>query len=507
MRFVTALLALPLLHAQETAVVEGVAFDRLTGAAVPNVAVTLRSPTIKGFFRGRTDANGVFRIAGLEPGEYAASVLAIHGYAGPRDSDASRQPFRAEPGRATRSLRIPMTPLGSLEGRVLDGSRRPVPKVEVELVRKFSNSGHYFETDAEGRFRIPDIEPGAYRLRARPPLHAKIPASARDWVATYYPSGTDIASAQTIVLSAGAHLSGFDIRLQSAPRFRVRGIVLDDAGQPVPAAEIVQWPDFGHGRIENRFRSAIDGTFDIHEIGAGDWKLAVYAKSGEISLRTMFDLSVPKRDMTDVVIRLARPFPLESAVAGLSSDNMPADGVMVSLRPRSGFGVAATVKEATAPARIPAVYPGTYRIGVGGSVPGHYVASIFIGGEDVTGRDVSILGSSQPVSIVFRPGAAQVSGIVEKGAGVQVVLVEADEQREIPMQSMRKTICDEKGNFALDGLRPGTWLALAFQTEKVDDLAVYEAVFRGGLANHARTVRLTERDSVKIELAATPWPY
>ena len=43
-----------------------------SGAVLPGVTVSLKSPDVLGDFTGITDARGVFRVANLPPGEYEA---------------------------------------------------------------------------------------------------------------------------------------------------------------------------------------------------------------------------------------------------------------------------------------------------------------------------------------------------------------------------------------------------------------------------------------------------
>ncbi len=103
-------LACSLLTEQDTAVVEGTAFNRFTDAGLARVTVRLAAPT-----------------------------------------------------------QIPVATLGSLRGRVLGPYGQPVPHIRVELFRIQAASGLFSPPIAKTIFRG-QAGTGAYRLRARPAL-------------------------------------------------------------------------------------------------------------------------------------------------------------------------------------------------------------------------------------------------------------------------------------------------------------------------------------------------
>jgi hypothetical protein len=97
-------------------------------------------------------------------------------------------------------------------------------------------------------------------------------------------------------------------------------------------------------------------------------------------------------------------------------------------------------------------------------------------------------------------------GTVENGAGVKVVLVDAAQDEFVPGQDIRVAVCDERGRFTIEGLRPATYYAFAFAIGGVNTGAVREAVFLLGLSRQAQTIRLGESETANIELHITPFP-
>lgn len=135
------------------------------------------------------------------------------------------------------------------------------------------------------------------------------------------------------------------------------------------------------------------------------------------------------------------------------------------------------------------------------------MSSILLGSEDVTGRDVTLTADSPPIRIVFRSNGARVSGSVENGAGAQVVLVEADQDHYIPGESLRYAVCDGKGRFTLEDVRPTAYFAFAFPFAiNVSSGDIMDAVYLKGLGRQAQTVHLSEGETATLNLKTTPWP-
>jgi hypothetical protein len=142
-----------------------------------------------------TDDLGRYRIYGLEPGEYVVATEGRHialtstsrergnpaatraagdhlGYPATfhpsAASDAEAQRIRLSAGRNAigTDIQIARTPLPHVTGIVLDSRGVPAAGASGLLSRDavFGQGSHSFNTDADGRFRIPALEPATYRL-------------------------------------------------------------------------------------------------------------------------------------------------------------------------------------------------------------------------------------------------------------------------------------------------------------------------------------------------------
>ncbi len=117
-------------------------------------------------------------------------------------------------------LRFELTPPATLRGRVIGTDGNPAPNVEVAIGSQYTRT---VTTDENGAFVFEDLDPGLYPVLARA-NHER----------TYFPATTDATLAEPILVRAGADQSGYEIRLQTARTWRVRGVVLDATGKPAP---------------------------------------------------------------------------------------------------------------------------------------------------------------------------------------------------------------------------------------------------------------------------------
>src|SRR5262245_4119988 len=148
------------LSAQTGAGVEGTITNSVTHVPVPEVEVTLGPPPLQSgqSYSVTTDTSGKFRISPVQPGDYRL-ICQKDGFS------ENVKPVHVNLGPAAR-IDAQLDPLATLRGRVLDPKGKPVAKAPVGI--GFSAARGY-ETDANGKFQIKGLRPGAYWLRASLP--------------------------------------------------------------------------------------------------------------------------------------------------------------------------------------------------------------------------------------------------------------------------------------------------------------------------------------------------
>jgi hypothetical protein len=141
------------------------------------------------------------------------------------------------------------------------------------------------------------------------------------------------------------------------------------------------------------------------------------------------------------------------------------------------------------------------------------VQSITIGGEEVRGRDFDLAAASGGLRIVVRTDSATLTGTVDSpdsstGHGERqghpaVILIPADARlRGVDIVAPARV--SSRNSFDFSGLRPGEYLALAF--EDIDESQLQDPEFLLSLEPLGRSVQLSPGTSQTVTLKWSAWP-
>lgn len=282
-------------------VVSGVVREQGTGAPISGAQVTLMKersgppPSGMAFERPpqtTTDSAGRFVFRSVAPGRYRFGAQKA-GFAMPFGPAA--MPAAVDVAANIDTVEITLPRGGVLTGRVLDASGEPIANVMVSAMRprpefparagapprpplpRLVMAGPAGQTNELGEFRIHSLAAGEYvvRVMARPyeqSATASPDGHATTLVPTYAPGTTDPDAADAVAVQAGGTVHVGDIRLVSAPSFRVTGTVVDAGGRPVagalirltpadPAADMLPMSGpMGANRTDERGAFTLDGV-------------------------------------------------------------------------------------------------------------------------------------------------------------------------------------------------------------------------------------------------------
>lgn len=486
------LLALPLLAAaQQQGAVEGVVFNRVTKAPMAGVRVRMTHHTEHGrYYEGVSNAAGKYRIENVPAGLYAPSYEIPDRFLGPPSMDFYRQ--RVQVSDKSVTFDIPIAPLATIRGRVLDPEKQPVADARVFALWVSAGPPSSGVTDAEGRFSI-DLQPGRYRLQVR----------AVKWPTGYYPSELNPETAEIISVGEGSDTGGFEIRLRAPAASRIRGVVRAD-GKPLSGVSLDLLSRINMLAGSARATSELGGVFEFPAVSPGQWVISAYARIGDVRWRGASTLTMADRDVENAEVRIYPPFALDVTFEGLPAQRvMP---IRVGLHPVIEIGTTSG-DEKDGRAHIEQIFPGAYRVAMMGFTPGRYLKSIFLGGEDITGRVVELNAGSPPLRIVYAPNGGTATGEVENGASAKVVLVPAERDTYVPGMDAFTVFCDAQGRFTMRDLRPGNWYAIAFASlpNFLPNDAIRERVFDRGLWRQATSFRVGEGETATLELKPLTW--
>jgi protocatechuate 3,4-dioxygenase beta subunit len=245
-----------------------------------------------------TDQEGRFALSNLAPGEYSLDVQKT-GFV-PLNGPMTRPRTFAVAAGQLLSLDLRLQRGGVISGRVLDAKGEPMTDVRMMAMRRMpvpinAGAGPRLvpapmqgpqQTNDLGEFRVAGLAPGEYVIAAlpngfsgfgAPGVSPQSSASATHTatVATFYPGTADQAAAQAVTVAADAEVGNIVFSMQTAPAFRVSGIVVDETGAPIEGAMVMLMNDPRSGPLMGpvgRGRADASGRFTIVDVPAGTYR-------------------------------------------------------------------------------------------------------------------------------------------------------------------------------------------------------------------------------------------
>jgi len=494
--------------AQTTGSVEGVVVDRVTGAGIPGASVTFYIRSQQGAIsEATTDASGEFRIFGMRPGSYEVR-FEKDGYR--FGNKIPPQPYAVGQSGDPVRIRLEMTRMVTLSGRVIDADGQPMSQGEVKIVNR-----NTVPVAADGTFTATELEPGSYTIAAIPRA-ARVPEGSRTPVITY--------SSEPLVIRGDTDVSGYEIQLQTAEVYRVSGVVLDETGNPKPKVAVQLLPKIQSGTRavqqgssmtfvgpgpnvgpeEARVTSAADGSFEFPQVRSGDWQLAGVAAGPIDSVDAIknfhsgaLTVAVGNHSVENLQLRQAPSFQisgtidwgdaprgLRTSVAFVAADGRAVLALPLFTQPDGTFASMIT--------------PGRYLI-LPQPGPGYYPVSVQLNGQEVIGKPVDLFPGST-IRVSYKAANGSLHGSVDNCNGAAVVLVPKDVRT---LGFGRVVTCKSDGTFEMSGIAPGEYYTAAFLSFQFE--AERDPKWLAAIASIGTAVSVAQT-SVSVQLKSNRWP-
>jgi hypothetical protein len=487
--------------------VEGIALNLHTGAPMPNAALRLsstQSPAGRGGrgalsatpdFAVNTDSAGRFSFKNVGPGEYRLVPGAGYVYAG-FQRDFSDPVFTVSPGQQLGGLRLRLSPLSSVAGRIIDQNDRPQSMVTVELYELvYSASGEKYlgqargstRTDGNGRYRITEVEAGEFYLLARPLQGRPL------FPVTFYPGVIDAENAEPIRVS-GSEVSNIDVQLRDEGLHSIRVKVPRPAGvaQSLSAAFTISTQSRGFFTTALMLPILVASQFQ-QDPSQND----VYSSPPLPPDEYIIDVTwrVPNTSFANAaMIGSQWPNPRARFTARLEDKDVDAGTIVnwtspISIPGRvfaSGlseapgfrqFNISLTSAEPAADSVrlpfaadgtfvLPRLTPGRYSVRAQALPAGLHLVSARLAGREVLDTIFTVeKDSTGPLEFTVAPGTGSIDGTVtlqdDPVAFARVVLVLALSRRGNPNLFVSVTT-DPAGAFSFKGVPPGDYTLLAW---------------------------------------------
>jgi Carboxypeptidase regulatory-like domain len=490
-----------------TSVVQGKVVQDPGGQGLRKVKVTLTGGR-REHYGAITDETGQFTIEGVEPGGYFVE-LERSGYA-----SKTHKNLTVIAGQDNKDLVYHMLAAGVISGRILDLDGDPLQSVGVMATPSGDGPGRRnlprlgnASTNDLGEYRIADLPPGKYLVRATPsenqvpPQNPSEQGATKDrvaYVTTYFPGTVDDHQAITVeVLAGGTATASFGV--QTSRVYRVSGIVSGLNGTPATPTpptnenwaaalagqamgQIVLFGENGQTQQQNLSEG---GKFEFSGVLPGTYHARLIVFSGLLSGQPpsvkLQTISTPiEVNSSDVVGLQLQVDPGSNISGGFRADK---DEQIDWKQLYVGFSPATPHSEEN-PIATGMVMP--VRLNEDGSfevkdVPegnwqlvvtahsdkfrDYYTKSVLLGGREVA-----------DTGFVAAPGTVLDVVISAKGAAIEGTVVDQDgkpvvEATVVIVPSSGKLgrpdayqvgATDQSGHFLLRGINPGEFLVLAF---------------------------------------------
>ena len=495
-------------------------------------------------YSATSEADGSFRIEGIEPGTYTLSgqrtgyLAANYGAAGPRSSGKT---LTLAPAQQLTNISLPMTRESVISGKVLDEDGDPAPDIGVQALTSQWMGGKLRHvttgtstTNDLGEFRIGHLNPGKYYVVAEEQgwMRGQVQGAAAPGkpdvrpVRTFYPDAVTRATATPIEVRAGQDVPGMDIRLHTAATYHVRGKI---AGV-LPEGELERIHVLLTTRDDEttgfffQANSNVDKDlkFDIAGVAPGAYTLTMFKLGGPARTLGRQSIDVGTADLNDLVLKIIPPVTLHGQIR--FEGTPPADSskvsfinIRVSLSPiELGImfsGPDNTAAKADGSFTLENILPARYYVHTQGTPGGTYLKSIRLGQEDIYQKELDLTyGSSGELEMLFRYGPADIEGTVVK-PGDADASANTQSQMQIPATAsiilvpdvlppdgtgMRQGAADQNGAFSMKQVPPGHYRIYAFEqveSEQLDNPDVLKELRARGVE-----LELNENDKKQIQL-------
>jgi protocatechuate 3,4-dioxygenase beta subunit len=447
-----------------TSTLSGRVVDAADARPLPGVRIVARGDG--GQFLARSGPDGRYAIRGLSPRTYRLTA-----------EDDRFVPW----SRAVRiaagqpeTQDVPLTRGATLAGRVVDEEGRPVEGALVRVSRGGENVFRAFMRSMEGEGGVRTGRDGSFRAARLAPGESQRLDVRHDEYEERAIGG--------ISLSPGATRSGVTVVLRRG--LSVRGVVKDEEGRPLPAAEVslssVRSIQGGRGGVslsfvgpgnQQRCETGADGRFEFRGLKAGPY--TVSARSPGFSRATLDPVNVAEGRATEPLELTLKPgatisgFLRDKAASGASGWYVSARGAGQGGGPAFGPG-AIRSEEVTGP-------DGAFLLE--GLAPGETYDLQAMGEAGIGPRKAGVVAPAEGVELVVT-GTGQIRGRVVDGesgrpipdfqvryqpdaqGGMRFVMRMGPGRGRGPYE--RQPFHAEDGSFVLEDVPAGRWTVEAF---------------------------------------------
>jgi hypothetical protein len=484
-------------------VLAGTVINSATNAGIPHALVTYNG-VAQGF--RFTDTGGNIQVANMPCGQYFLAVSKPGFVSGEEDSAESflltspvvREAMESESEQLgnppkpasvpidltpdSQAARIPLTPLASITGIVLDENSEPLGGVVVQgIAVKASLSGteHIVtgtvHTDDRGRYELLGLTPGDYvvRLAGEAASTHYFTGDApnpnndhRGMQPVYYSNVDSLASALVLHLAPGTQTNA-DFRQATEAAFDVNGRL--SGFIPEVWTRLRLYRDGDSIPFGRAFMNPTSGLFRVTDVPRGGYTLRVeqYQADPPLWMAAEEPITVTASPIGNLVVQLvgAVDIPVSVSYEAGAQDNAVVQLMLLPQHSRENLrqlslGKFANPQTDAQPAGVKSftnVIPDKYRFQAQANGGTGYVAFAKLGDLDVLHGEFPIAGSAGELHLTIRGDSGTVQGQVtfqgQPALGAQIYLIPTSGDGA----GLKFGFGDPEGHYEITGVPPGDY--------------------------------------------------
>ena len=354
----TAILALPALQSPQppakasSASVRGIVVDAASN--LPVYAAVVELTGVKGgqvlSYSDVTGKDGKFEFPDVQPAsryQLVASDLGNYrtGAFGQHTPNDVWSPITLTAGQSMTDVRIVLTPVSSIGGKVTDASGKGVGRAQIYALRatysgarRILQLARQAQTADNGDYFMGGLESGQYYVRTNPANSAdyrQLFESPAGWdllpnrkegepegYPTYYFPGTmDLSAAKPVNLLNGGRARDINIHVAKIRTHRVTGNVLSEtregyAPQPASKSRVLLLPRTAgsESNLTRWVNSNDDGQFEFRGVFPGSYYLVAIASGNQSQLTARKPVEIRDSDLLNLSITAARGFDITGSI-------------------------------------------------------------------------------------------------------------------------------------------------------------------------------------------------
>jgi len=314
-----------------------------TSAASISGKVTIKGKGVPGFvvvanensrvwnrtrYRDTTDETGAYHI-NLPPGNYQIMPLTL---AYVLENQTMNTSVMLSEGESVEDFNFGLVRGGVITGKITDSDGKPLIEEPVSLMPFDANAGNMVfyrnapQTDDRGVYRAFGLTPGKYRVSVGQGRSAFMGGPRRAFPQIFYPSVPDVSKATVVEIKEGEEASGIDIMVGRAlTTFTVRGLIVDEAGKPLPNATYGVMRITENNRESNSGPSSnARGEFKLDNVLPGKYFVYVVNEGTMTNLLgEAVSFEVTDHDVNDVVVKTSKGSTVSGVVVLEGAEEKP----------------------------------------------------------------------------------------------------------------------------------------------------------------------------------------